>query len=108
VYNLNGRRDNKYKARIKILVNAMGIDAFREQVEAEWAEIRESDLRLSQDEIDKVKAQFAPPAYAADAVNNELSAQLAENDDFRVWYERNTVDTKCRATASLSYRSSPT
>jgi len=94
VYNLNGRRDNKYKARIKILVNAMGIDAFREQVEAEWAEIRESDLRLSQDEIDKVKAQFAPPAYAADAVNNELSAQLAENDDFRVWYERNTVEHK--------------
>ena len=94
VYNLNGRRDNKYKARIKILVNAMGIDAFREQVEAEWAEIRESDLRLSQDEIDKVKAQFAPPAYAADAVNNDLSAQLAENDDFRVWYERNTVEHK--------------
>jgi len=94
VYNLNGRRDNKYKARIKILVNAMGIDAFREQVEAEWAEIRESDLRLSQDEIDKVKVQFAPPAYAADAVNNDLSAQLAENDDFRVWYERNTVEHK--------------
>jgi sulfite reductase (NADPH) hemoprotein beta-component len=94
VYNLNGRRDNKYKARIKILVNAMGIDAFREQVEAEWAEIRESDLRLSQDEIDRVKAQFAPPAYAADAVNNELSAQLAENDDFRVWFERNTVEHK--------------
>ena len=94
VYNLNGRRDNKYKARIKILVNAMGIDAFREQVEAEWAEIRESDLRLSQDEIDRVKAQFAPPAYAADAVNNDLSAQLAENDDFRVWYERNTVEHK--------------
>lgn len=94
VYNLNGRRDNKYKARIKILVNAMGIDAFREQVEAEWAEIRESDLRLSQDEIDKVKAQFAPPAYAADAVNNDLNAQLADNDDFRVWYERNTVEHK--------------
>ncbi len=94
VYNLNGRRDNKYKARIKILVNAMGIDAFREQVEAEWAEIRESDLRLSQDEIDRIKAQFAPPAYEADAVNNDLNAQLAENDDFRVWYERNTVEHK--------------
>jgi sulfite reductase (NADPH) hemoprotein beta-component len=94
VYNLNGRRDNKYKARIKILVNAMGIDAFREQVEAEWAEIRESDLRLSQDEIDRVKAQFAPPAYEADAVNNDLNAQLAENDDFRVWFERNTVEHK--------------
>ncbi|GAA0787063.1 nitrite/sulfite reductase [Marinobacterium sediminicola] len=94
VYNLNGRRDNKYKARIKILVSAMGIDAFREQVEAEWAEIRESDLRLSQEEIDKVKAQFAPPAYDADAVNNTLDAHLAQNDEFRIWYERNTVEHK--------------
>ncbi len=94
VYNLNGRRDNKYKARIKILVNTMGIDTFREQVEAEWAEIRESDLRLSQDEIDKVKAQFAPPAYAADAADSNLDALLAQNDDFRAWYERNTVEHK--------------
>ncbi len=94
VYNLNGRRDNKYKARIKILVNAMGIDAFREQVEAEWAEIRESDLRLSQGEIDKVKAQFAPPAYEADAADSNLDALLAQNDDFRAWYERNTVEHK--------------
>ncbi len=94
VYNLNGRRDNKYKARIKILVNAMGIDAFRELVDAEWAEIRESDLRLSQEEIDKVKAQFVPPAYEADAANNDLHAQLAENEEFRVWFERNTVQHK--------------
>lgn len=94
VYNLNGRRDNKYKARIKILVNAMGIDAFREQVEAEWAEVRDSDLRLSQEEIQKVKALFAPPAYDAGAADNNLAAQLAENDEFRVWYERNTVEHK--------------
>src|SRR5690554_191746 len=94
VYNLNGRRDNKYKARIKILVNAMGIDAFREQVEAEWEQIRDSDLRLSQEEIQKVKALFAPPAYDAGAADNNLAAQLAENDEFRVWYERNTVEHK--------------
>ncbi|QSR34825.1 sulfite reductase [Marinobacterium iners] len=94
VYNLNGRRDNKYKARIKILVNAMGIDTFREQVEAEWEQIRDSDLRLSQEEIQKVKALFAPPAYDAGAADNNLAAQLAENDEFRVWYERNTVEHK--------------
>ena len=94
VYNLNGRRDNKYKARIKILVNAMGIDAFREQVDAEWAVIRESDLRLSQTEIDAVKAQFAPPAYDAAAADNNLQAELAQNDEFRIWYERNTVAHK--------------
>jgi len=94
VYNLNGRRDNKYKARIKILVNTMGIDAFREQVEAEWEQIRDSDLRLSQEEILRVKALFAPPAYDADAVNNDLASQLAGNEEFRVWYERNTVEHK--------------
>jgi len=94
VYNLNGRRDNKYKARIKILVNAMGIDPFREQVEAEWAQIRDSDLRLSPQEIEAVKARFAPPAYEAGAVDHDLSAQLAENEAFRVWYEHNTVAHK--------------
>ena len=46
VYNLYGRRDNKYKARIKILVNALGIDGFRDKVEQEWAPIRGGDLTL--------------------------------------------------------------
>jgi sulfite reductase (NADPH) hemoprotein beta-component len=63
VYNRYGRRDNKYKARIKILVAELGIEEFRSQVEVEWNQIRDGSLRLLRAEIDRIKAHFAPPAY---------------------------------------------
>ncbi|MFW1676825.1 nitrite/sulfite reductase [Pontibacter sp. JAM-7] len=95
VYNLNGRRDNKYKARIKILVQAMGIDTFRELVDAEWEQIRDSDLKLPQSEIDRVKAFFTPFDYdATAAADTGLEQQLADDSDFRVWYQHNTVEHK--------------
>ena len=65
VYNLFGRRDNIYKARIKILVNALGIEEFRRQVDAEWAEIRGQALAIPAEEIERIRAYFAPPAYAS-------------------------------------------
>ncbi len=65
VYNRHGRRDNKYKARIKILVGAMGIEVFRAEVEAEWAQLRDGAMKLTQAEYDRVGAFFAPPAYRA-------------------------------------------
>ena len=95
VYNLNGRRDNKYKARIKILVNTMGIDKFRELVDAEWEQIRETDLKLPLTEIERVQAFFKPFDYDATAAEDTtLDAKLAEDEAFRVWYERNTVEHK--------------
>ncbi|WP_027856192.1 nitrite/sulfite reductase [Marinobacterium jannaschii] len=94
VYNLNGRRDNKYKARIKILVQAMGIDKFRELVEAEWAEIRDSELKLPETEISRVQNFFKPFEYDSNAADDAVDTLLAENNDFRVWYERNTVAHK--------------
>jgi sulfite reductase (NADPH) hemoprotein beta-component len=95
VYNLNGRRDNKYKARIKILVQAMGIDAFRELVDAEWEQIRDTDLKLPQSEIERVQAFFTPFDYDASAAEDtSLEAKLAEDEAFKVWYERNTVEHK--------------
>ena len=94
VYNLNGRRDNKYKARIKILVQAMGIDKFRELVDAEWAEIRDSELKLPETEIARVQGFFQPFEYDATAADDAVDVLLAENDAFRVWYERNTVAHK--------------
>ncbi|WP_286239606.1 nitrite/sulfite reductase [Neptuniibacter halophilus] len=95
VYNLNGRRDNKYKARIKILVQAMGIDKFRELVDAEWEQIRETDLQLPQSEIDRVKAFFTPFDYDQSAAEDtSLAQKLAEDEAFRIWYERNTVEHK--------------
>lgn len=95
VYNLKGRRDNKYKARIKILVEAMGIDAFRELVEAEWELTRESELRLTQEEINRVKGFFVPHPYQTlPADSARLHQHLEENQDFKVWFERNTRDHK--------------
>ncbi len=65
VYNRYGRRDNKYKARIKILVSELGIDEFRTQVEAEWEKIRDGSLKLLREEIDRVKGHFTQPDYRA-------------------------------------------
>ncbi|WP_395649884.1 nitrite/sulfite reductase [Brevundimonas sp.] len=63
-WNLEGRRDNIHKARIKILVASLGIDAFREKVDAHFATLRREALAIPQDEADRIKAYFAPPAFA--------------------------------------------
>jgi len=95
VYNLMGRRDNKYKARIKILVNALGIEKFTELVEAEWEKIRDTELKLTEQEIQRVKAFFKPHAYdLAEASEPTLAQKLEQDQDFRAWYEHNTVEHK--------------
>jgi sulfite reductase (NADPH) hemoprotein beta-component len=63
VYNLHGRRDNLHKARIKILVNALGEDEFRSQVEAEWALIKDGELKLDPAEFERIAKHFAPHPY---------------------------------------------
>ena len=63
VYNKNGRRDNKFKARIKILVKAMGVDAFREAVEQEWEALRDGPGTLTDAEIERAKSFFTDPPY---------------------------------------------
>ena len=65
VYNQDGRRDNKYKARIKILVQEMGEAEMKAAVEAEFALLRGKTLTLPQPEIDRIAAYFAPPAFAS-------------------------------------------
>jgi sulfite reductase (NADPH) hemoprotein beta-component len=94
VYNLEGRRDNKYKARIKILVKEKGIEAFREAVEKEWLAIRDL-MPLSQNEVDRIGHFFSPHAYQKDLTNqpSELVSAL-ENPEFSAWYQRNTVPHK--------------
>ena len=94
VYNQLGRRDNKYKARIKILVKAMGVDAFRERVEQEWAAIKDGPATLTEAEMERAKAFFTEPDYKplpSLADNNELQQQLAQNGAFARWYQRNTL-----------------
>ncbi|MDO9169313.1 MAG: nitrite/sulfite reductase [Methylobacter sp.] len=94
IYNLFGRRDNKYKARIKILVKESGLEKFSELVEKEWQLIRDN-LELDSDYITTVKAQFAPPAYETDAAQGSRFTQhQLENQTFATWVKYNTADHK--------------
>jgi len=90
VYNRFGRRDNRYKARIKILVSAVGADEFGRQVEREWEQIKESSLLLEQKEIDRVTAFFAPPDFKKDADEDHSFAENCAGDTaFATWAKRN-------------------
>ena len=92
IYNRFGRRDNKYKARIKILVNATGIEKFSQMVEEEWLHIKDSVLLLDQKEIDRVRTQFSAPDYEKDAgADTSFAVHKANNSAFSVWIERNVV-----------------
>jgi sulfite reductase (NADPH) hemoprotein beta-component len=93
VYNRFGRRDNKYKARIKILVRETGLDVFKEQVDAEWNTIKGGPLTLSQTEIKRVKQHFASLNYEA-GNNGHLEKHLAVDGRFKSWFEQNTLAHK--------------
>lgn len=93
VYNQNGRRDNKYKARIKILVKAMGVDAFREMVEQEWALLKDGPTTLSEEEMERAKAFFTEPDYATIdpvAARSKLQQHCDTDPVFGNWVQRNT------------------
>jgi len=95
VYNLIGRRDNKYKARLKILVHELGIDELSGLVEAEWDRIRDSDLQLPQAEIDRIRQHFMPPKYQPlEDDPAVLSAHRFENATFNHWVATNVVTHK--------------
>jgi sulfite reductase (NADPH) hemoprotein beta-component len=92
IYNLEGRRDNKYKARIKILVHEKGADAIREEVEAEFANHRDARLTLPQAEIDRIGAYFAPPALAARSAHSlAFERRKASDPAFASFAAQNVV-----------------
>jgi sulfite reductase (NADPH) hemoprotein beta-component len=94
IYNLFGRRDNKYKARIKILVKETGMEKFSALVENEWLLIRDN-MELDAARIDAIKAMFVPPAYQADAVQDTSFAEhQLKNKAFATWVKYNTADHK--------------
>ncbi len=93
VYNQLGRRDNKYKARIKILVKALGIDAFREKVELEWQALKDGPSTLTDAEFERAKSFFRSPEYLViddTEAETRLQAQAADNAAFANWLTRNT------------------
>jgi sulfite reductase (NADPH) hemoprotein beta-component len=103
VYNQNGRRDNKYKARIKILVKAMGVDAFREAVEQEWELLKDGPTTLSEEEMNRACGFFTAPAYReldGEASETSLAAAVDADPIFGNWVRRNT-----RAHRVTGYRS---
>jgi sulfite reductase (NADPH) hemoprotein beta-component len=90
VYNMHGRRDNIYKARIKMLVNALGIDEMRRQVEAEWASIDKASIDLPPHELDRIRARFAPITLTPAPVRNTtIDARRRADPDFDRWLHNN-------------------
>ena len=93
VYNMYGRRDNMHKARIKIIVNQMGIDRYRELVEADWERIRDSVLKVPQAEVDRINAYFRPPEYECLAdIPDELNDVRARIPEFDRWMAANVAE----------------
>lgn len=91
VYNKYGIRDNKWKARIKIIVKAMGVERMRELVEREFAELKDGPSTLTAEEVARIKGCFPPPAYTeTDPMPAALEQALAENKAFSRWYHTNT------------------
>ncbi|WP_421876198.1 nitrite/sulfite reductase [Pacificispira sp.] len=91
VYNMLGRRDNKYKARIKILVHEVGVEEVTRLVEAEWEAMKkETSVDLPAEERDRIAAYFAPPAFETLAdTDTGFEARKFEDRDFRHWVRTN-------------------
>jgi len=95
VYNLHGRRDNKFKARIKILVHETGTEKLASWVEAEWQALKDGELKLPEQDVAAIQAYFAPPALAARPEGDE-AVRLARLDSrsFGEWLDQNVITHK--------------
>ncbi|HCS64395.1 MAG TPA: sulfite reductase [Cellvibrio sp.] len=111
VYNLFGRRDNKYKARIKILVRALTPEVFAQKVEDEWQHLKDGYNKLTQEEIQRAKGFFTAPAY--ETIDNAgaqaaVDAQAADSVAFGKWLQRNVREHKIAGYASVTLSLKPT
>jgi sulfite reductase (NADPH) hemoprotein beta-component len=100
VYNQYGRRDNKYKARIKILLKSLGVEEFARQVEEEWQDLKDGPETLTREEYDRVAAWFDAPAYETLADSDPARAHL-DNRAFANWINRNVKPHKVPGYASV-------
>jgi sulfite reductase (NADPH) hemoprotein beta-component len=102
VYNQYGRRDNMYKSRIKILVKAIGIEEFSRQVEQEWADIKDGPSTLTVEELERVSAYFAAPAYESLPVHDaQFEQHKVDSKAFSNWLKRNVKPHKVPGYASV-------
>jgi len=108
VYNRHGRRDNKYKARIKILVKALGIEAFAKEVEEEWQHLKDGPAQLTEDEYQRVASAFVPPVYHTLADTDlDFGTRLAESPAFARWVARNVQPHKVSGYTSVVLSTKP-
>ena len=95
VYNMFGRRDNKYKARIKILMHETKLEELTRMIEAEWEEVKDGALALPADEIARINAYFAAPAFEKlEQVQRDFEVRKFENQDFANWVRTNVTPHK--------------
>src|SRR4051812_47902356 len=103
VYNRYGRRDNKFKARVKILVHETGIDKIREEVEAEYALIKGGQLTLPQEELDRITAYFKAPDFELVNVTQlDIAREKAADPAYGEWLDRNLHTHKQPGYASVT------
>lgn len=108
VYNRHGRRDNKYKARIKILVKALGIEAFSQEVEEEWQHLRDGPAQLTEDEYQRVASAFVPPDYQAlPDTDLDFGTHMADSPAFARWVTRNVQPHKVPGYSSVVLSTKP-
>jgi len=108
VYNRYGRRDNKYKARIKILVKALGADAFAAEVDDEWAHLKDGPATLTVQEYERVARFFAQDGYQPpDGDDGELERQMAQDKRFARWVKRNVRGHKVPGYAAVTLSTKP-
>ena len=109
VYNRYGRRDNKYKARIKILVRALTPEAFGAKVDAEWEHLRDGPSTLPAEEAARIKASFEPPPYAAlEDETARLAKERLEDPAFNTWMRNNVAPHKQPGYAIVTLSTKPT
>ncbi len=101
VYNLYGRRDNMYKARIKILVKSLGVEEFRKQVEDDWGHGDNSPNKINQKEINRIKQFFTKPAYKI-LTPIDFKNNYKNEPHFLKWIDRNTRAHKIQGYRSVT------
>ena len=102
IYNQYGRRDNIYKARIKILVKAIGPEEFARQVEEEWQDIKDGPATLTEEELRRVASYFGTPAYETlPASDAGFELHKTENKAFANWVKRNVKPHKVAGYAAV-------
>ena len=108
VYNQYGRRDNIYKARIKILVHELGIEKFSREVEEEWQHIRNSSLQIDDGVIEDIRSRFTYPAYEKLPHMPDELRQAAADPDFEAWRKNSVAPHKVQGYSIVTISLKPT